>query len=647
MALDSDEEAEAKVPLQSAKSPKIVISTSKPADDSVFTAAGTTLNNRPNGLNNDNAELREYSSPSAGSPTGPSRSYQKMEPRAEGSPADLPKKRLQRRESHAFAFNFSDSFARIVRQICGKEDRETTDGDIQIVDESQPPLYRTTPRRWIMLAVFCLYSMSNAFQWIEYGIISDKIVFYYGVSPLSVDWLSMIYMLTYIPLVFPATWLLDKKGLRVVALIGSLGNFIGSAIKCFSAVPDRFVVTFVGQTVAAMSQIFILGLPARLAAVWFSAKEVSVATAFGVFGNQLGVALGFLLPPMLVPTDPNNPFHNASDPHDLCLQERNVTIMQNDARYQNISSDYLNCDTYDLYGRNLATLFYGSTALNGFLFLVVLFVFQHAPRYPPSPAQAAILQEAAESTYLNWIKILIRNWNFIILVVSYGINVGAFYAISTLLNQCILHFFPDENENAGRIGMTIVLAGLVGSFIGGLWLSWSGNYKTTTFVIYLLSFLCMIAFAIVLPFSILLIFIVAACLGFFMTGYLPVGFEFAAEITYPAPEGTSSGLLNCSAQLFGFLLTQLMGVILNETKDPVGSNGFIAGWLFIGTVMTFFIKPDLRRTNVTNMMTANKSAASLSSTATGNTISVPQIRIESIQMVPNDSHVKTTSRDAR
>lgn len=97
----------------------------------------------------------------------------------------------------------------------------------------------------------------------------------------------MIYMLAYIPLVFPATWLLDKKGLRVVALIGALGNFLGSAIKCFSAYPDRFVVTFAGQTVAAVSQIFILGLPARLAAVWFSATEVSFATAVGVFGNQV------------------------------------------------------------------------------------------------------------------------------------------------------------------------------------------------------------------------------------------------------------------------------------------------------------------------------------------------------------------------
>lgn len=34
-----------------------------------------------------------------------------------------------------------------------------------------------------------------------------------------------------------------------------------------------------------------------------------------------------------------------------------------------------------------------------------------------------------------------------------------------------------------------------------------------------------------------------------MTGYLPLGFEFAVELTYPESEGTSSGLLNCSAQV--------------------------------------------------------------------------------------------------
>jgi FLVCR family feline leukemia virus subgroup C receptor-related protein len=44
-----------------------------------------------------------------------------------------------------------------------------------------------------------------------------------------------------------------------------------------------------------------------------------------------------------------------------------------------------------------------------------------------------------------------------------------------------------------------------------------------------------------------------------MTGYLPVGFEFAAEITYPESEGTSSGLLNASAQVW-----ELINVMISE-----------------------------------------------------------------------------------
>lgn len=37
-----------------------------------------------------------------------------------------------------------------------------------------------------------------------------------------------------------------------------------------------------------------------MAAVWFGPSQVSSACSLGVFGNQLGVAMGFLIPPMLV-----------------------------------------------------------------------------------------------------------------------------------------------------------------------------------------------------------------------------------------------------------------------------------------------------------------------------------------------------------
>ena len=50
-----------------------------------------------------------------------------------------------------------------------------------------------------------------------------------------------------------------------------------------------------------------------------------------------------------------------------------------------------------------------------------------------------------------------------------------------------------------------------------------------------------------------------------MTGYLPLGFEFAAEITFPESEGTSSGLLNASAQVKGDIRQSF--IFLNKTKS--------------------------------------------------------------------------------
>lgn len=146
-------------------------------------------------------------------------------------------------------------------------------------------------RRWIVLVLFVLNSMMNAFQWIEYSIITGIICHYYNVDPNAVNWTSMVYMVTYIPLIFPASWLLGRKGLRFTVLLGSFGTAAGAWIKCGSVSRDRFWVTMIGQTLCGISQIFILGIPSHLAAFWFGPKEVSTACAIGVFGNQVWIAI--------------------------------------------------------------------------------------------------------------------------------------------------------------------------------------------------------------------------------------------------------------------------------------------------------------------------------------------------------------------
>lgn len=79
-----------------------------------------------------------------------------------------------------------------------------------------------------------------------------------------------------------------------------------------------------------------------------------------------------------------------------------------------------------------------------------------------------------------------------------------------------------------------------------------------------------------------------------MTGLLPVGFELAAELTYPEPEGTTAGLLNASSQVFGIIFTNIYSVLF-ETFNDIWANGAMAIMLAVGTILTVFIRSDLRR----------------------------------------------------
>ncbi|XP_060763658.1 heme transporter FLVCR1-like isoform X1 [Neoarius graeffei] len=179
-------------------------------------------------------------------------------------------------------------------KVTVKEEENESESRAMLPAEQNPPpsppllqarLYR---RRFAVLLIFSLYSLLNAFQWIQYSIITNILTHFYGVTSVMIDWLSVVYMVTYIPLIFPVTWLLDCKGLRITALLGSGLNCAGAWLKCASAAPGLFWVTMTAQVVCSVAQVFILGLPSRIASVWFGPREVSTACAVAVLGNQVG-----------------------------------------------------------------------------------------------------------------------------------------------------------------------------------------------------------------------------------------------------------------------------------------------------------------------------------------------------------------------
>ncbi|XP_045434459.1 feline leukemia virus subgroup C receptor-related protein 2 isoform X3 [Pipistrellus kuhlii] len=381
-------------------------------------------------------------------------------------------------------------------------------------------LIKVSRRRWAVVLVFSCYSMCNAFQWIQYGAINNIFTSFYDVSTFAIDWLSMIYMLTYIPLLLPVAWLLEKYGLRTIALTGSALNCLGAWVKLGSLKPHLFPVTMLGQVICSVAQVFILGMPSRIASVWFGANEVSTACSIAVFGNQLGIAIGFLVPPVLVP--------NSNDKDKLA---------------------------YDI-----GIMFYLIAGIATLLFILVII----------------------------------------------GLNTGAFYALSTLLNRMVILNYPGEEVNAGRIGLTIIIAGMFGAMISGIWLDRSKTYKETTLVVYIMTLVGMVVYTLTLSLQHLwIVFITAGTMGFFMTGYLPLGFEFAVELTYPESEGISSGLLNVSAQVFGIIFTISQGQIIENYGTMLG-NIFLCVFLALGAGLTAFIKADLRRQKANMEFPENK-----------------------------------------
>ncbi|XP_009317769.1 PREDICTED: feline leukemia virus subgroup C receptor-related protein 2 [Pygoscelis adeliae] len=324
------------------------------------------------------------------------------------------------------------------------------------------------------------------------------------------------------------------------------------------SLPHLFPITVLGQVICSLAQVFILGMPSRIASVWFGSHEVSTACSIAVFGNQLGIAVGFLVPPVLVP--------NVEDVEKLAY--------------------------------HISVMFFMTAGVATALFILVVIVFKEKPPHPPSRAQALIQSRPTEKySYVQSILHLFRNTNFLLLMVTYGLN--TVISTGTSVPGGCPHSCSGgrrgEEVNAGRIGLTIILSGMVGALISGIWLDRTKTYKQTTLIVYIMSLAGMIAYTFTLSLGHLwVVFVTAGMLGFFMTGYLPLGFEFAAELTYPESEGTSSGLLNVSAQIFGIAFTIGQGQIMDRFGTKAG-NLFLCSFLFLGTVMTAFIKADLRR----------------------------------------------------
>ncbi|MEI7615243.1 MAG: MFS transporter, partial [Actinomycetota bacterium] len=125
------------------------------------------------------------------------------------------------------------------------------------------------------------------------------------------------------------------------------------------------------------------------------------------------------------------------------------------------------------------------------------------------------------------------------------VGMGVFNGISTWI-ESIVRPKGFGISQAGNLGGALLIGGIVGAAIIPL-LS-DKLHKRKVFLLAGVALSIPGLIGVTFTSSYWLLIISMFVLGFFLMSLAPVGYQYAAEITHPAPEGTSNGLLNLAGQ---------------------------------------------------------------------------------------------------
>jgi len=178
--------------------------------------------------------------------------------------------------------------------------------------------------------------------------------------------------------------------------------------------------------------------------------------------------------------------------------------------------------------------------------VVVFFVL--IKERPPTPPCRPDQEE--RSLVFNGLKDSLQIRDFIFLLVVFFVGLGVFNAVTTWIEDIVRPRGFSIIE-AGNIGGLMILGGIIGAVVIPLL---SDHYrKRTPYLLLALLGATVGLVGITFAASYWLLLIAAFVFGFFLLSAGPVGFQYAAEITHPTPEGTSNGLLLLMGQISGIV----------------------------------------------------------------------------------------------
>ena len=313
---------------------------------------------------------------------------------------------------------------------------------------------------------------------------------------------------------------------------------------------------FVGNLLAAASQLWVLSIPPVLSMQWFGDKERVLATTLASTANNAGIMIGFVLGPLFVP--------------DISASQLRVYIIVQAA---------------------CATL----------AFALIMAFFRRAPPSPPSAA--ADLAAAGGSVVPDGgpppgpsnspAPAAARRFHlpvqFAALLLVFGFQVGILYASSTVLSQVLTPTYTESES--GWLGGVLMLTGTVGALPLGPFVDRTKAFKSSNLVSGILCTASLVFLAIFrTTHSMVMMGVILGVYGVGVACSIAVGFEYGVELSFPMPESFSSQLLMVASNLWGFVALMIV-----STMTPVAATITFVVFSVASTVMAAFLSVRYRR----------------------------------------------------
>ncbi len=363
--------------------------------------------------------------------------------------------------------------------------------------------------RWLILAAFMLITALNQALWITFAPITSDAMKFYSTSDLAIGLLSLCFMAIYILIFLPAAWLIDTWGIRAsVSLGAALTAVFGLTRGIFAG---SFAMVFISQVGIAIGQPLVLGATTKIAGRWFPADERATATGLGTLSIYLGVLASLIVTPLLTAGS----------------------------------------------GMKGMLLISGVAAAVAALFFIA--VIREKPSTPVGRPE-----DEARSLMFDGLRAMMRKRDFLFLLAIFFVGLGMFNGITTWIEE-IVGPRGFSTSQAGLAGGLMLIGGIVGAFI--LPIVSDSLRRRKPFVIIALIGLMPGLLGVTFATTYWLLLATSFVFGFFLLAAGPIGFQYGAEMTLPAPEGTSNTLLLVAGQISGIIFIFLMDAL----KGPGGS----------------------------------------------------------------------------